>query len=82
MIVTTTPYIEGKHILEYKGIAATALEVKFGFDYEGNIKKAYNEAVKKLEEQAVLLGANAVVGVGFIRDGLCLEATGRAVVIE
>lgn len=56
MIVTTTQYIEGRHILEYKGIAAIALEDKSVFNYEENTKKAYNEAIKKLEEQAALLG--------------------------
>mgnify|MGYP001747024699 CR=1 FL=1 len=56
MIITTTPNIEGKQIVEYK-------QVVFGEVIAGaNFIRDFF-ALKELEEKAIALGANAVVGV-------------------
>lgn len=50
MIVTTTPYIEGRHILEYKGFLAirTGIEdVSLFSTMDDNFQKTYKKNVDK-----------------------------------
>ena len=76
MIITTTPSIEGKKIMEYKGIVFG--EVISGMDfikdfsdffggrsktYEQELIQARYNAVQEMQKHAELMGANAVVGV-------------------
>ena len=80
MIITTTPNIEGKQIVEYKQVVfgeviaganfirdffAAITDVIGGRSsvYERRISRARQDALKELEEKAIALGANAVVGV-------------------
>ncbi len=106
MIVTTTPQIEGKEIIEYKGIVfgeivagvdfmkdfAAGLTNFFGGrsgSYEGELIKAREEALKEMEQRAMKIGANAVVGVdvdyevlGQGNNMLMVITSGTAVVIR
>lgn len=106
MIVTTTNNIEGKRIIEYKGIVcgevisgvdfikdfAAGLTNFFGGrskSYEDELLMARENALHELEERAVRLGANAIVGVdidyevlGQNGNMLMVNASGTAVVIE
>lgn len=80
MIITTTPNIEGHHIVDYKGLVIG--EVISGVDfvkdfsaglsnffggrsttYEDELIRTRNEAIKEMEQRAIQMGANAVVGV-------------------
>ena len=80
MIITTTPNIEGKRIVEYKGLVVG--EVVSGIDfikdftaglsnffggrsttYEDELIGARNAAVREMEQRAIQMGANAVIGV-------------------
>ena len=80
MIVTTTPSIEGRPIVEYHGVVVG--EVIMGANimrdlfagitdivggrsgaYEEKLDEARRKAMHEIEERAVALGANAVVGV-------------------
>lgn len=88
MILTTTPYIEGRHILEYKGIVIQKAEHHptkvFGPDDE-DYQRTYNRAANDLKQYATELGANAIIGLQVcITDDerLLLNLTGTAVVIE
>ena len=77
MIVTTTPNVEGKQIVEYKQVVfgeviagANFMRDFFaGFTdgrssvYERRISRARQDALKELEEKAHALGANAIVSV-------------------
>ena len=75
MIITTTPNIEGKQIVEYKQVVfgeviagANFIRDFFAIGgrssvYERRISRARQDALKELEEKAIALGANAVVGV-------------------
>ncbi|WP_315080902.1 putative heavy metal-binding protein [uncultured Clostridium sp.] len=80
MIITTTPSIEGKNILEYKGVVfgevisgvnfikdfAAGLSNFFGGrsnTYEDELIGARENAMKEMENRAIQMGANAVVGV-------------------
>lgn len=106
MFVTTTPSVEGRRIIEYKGIVFG--EVISGVDfikdisaglrnffggrsgaYEGELIQARESAIKEMWERAVVLGANAVVGVdvdyevlGQGGNMLMVTASGTAVVVE
>ena len=106
MILSTTPSLEGKTIIEYKGIVvgevvagvnfvkdfAAGLSNVFGGrsgSYEGELIQARKEALKELEERALALGANAVVGLdldyevlGQGGNMLMVTASGTAVVIQ
>lgn len=106
MIITTTNAIEGKRILEYKGIVfgevisgvnfikdfAAGLTNFFGGrsgSYEGELIQARENALKELENRAISIGANAVIGVdidyevlGQGGNMLMVTASGTAVVIE
>ena len=80
MIVTTTNAIEGKRILEYKGIVFGEVisgvnfikDFKAGLtnffggrsgSYENELIEAREAALRELEERAIAIGGNAVVGV-------------------
>ena len=106
MIVTTTPSVEGKKIVEYKGIVfgevisgvnmvkdmMAGLTNIFGGrsnTYETELINARQNALREMEERAVQLGANAVVGVdidyevlGANNGMLMVTASGTAVRYE
>ncbi len=106
MIITTTPTIEGKQVLEYKGIVfgeivagvdfikdmAAGLTNFFGGrsgSYEGELIAARNEALREMEQRAMSMGANAVIGVdvdyqalGQANNMLMVTASGTAVVTD
>ncbi len=106
MISSTTPSLEGKRIVEYKGIVfgevisgvnfvkdfAAGLTNFFGGrsgSYEGELIQARQNALIEMEERAVQMGANAVVGVdidyevlGQGGNMLMVTASGTAVVVE
>jgi uncharacterized protein YbjQ (UPF0145 family) len=106
MITTTTHTIEGKTILEYKGIVfgevisgvdfikdmAAGLTNFFGGrsgSYEGELIQARSEALREMENRALTIGANAVVGVdvdyevlGQANNMLMVTVSGTAVVTD
>ena len=108
VLVTTTPSIEGRRIVAYKGLLggdailganmfrdffAGIRDILGGRSgaYEKVLRKAKEEAINDMMEQARELGANAVVGVDLdyetiqIQDGgsmLMVSASGTAVVLE
>lgn len=108
VLVTTTPSIEGRRIVAYKGLVggdailganmfrdffAGIRDILGGRSgaYEKVLRKAKEEAINDMMEQARELGANAVVGVDLdyetiqIQDGgsmLMVSASGTAVVLE
>ena len=96
MIVTTTPEIAGKTIIDYKGIVfgeELGTQYSLSFDIQKNmekfellIAKAKQNALNKLVFNAEQRGANAVVGVSFAVDyesaSIVVSATGTAVVIN
>ena len=75
LLLTTTPTIEGRPVLQYLGIVTA--ETIFGTnvfrdifasvrDFIGGRSRSYEEeALRELSERAEALGANAVVGVDF-----------------
>ena len=106
MIVTTTPSVEGKNIVEYKGIVfgevvsgvnfvrdiAASLRNVFGGrsgSYEEELVNARQNALREMEQRAMSMGANAVVGVdidyevlGADNGMLMVTASGTAVFVE
>jgi|GEM_PF-2081668 len=97
MIVTTTPVIVGKNILEYKGIvsgsalgAVGASGWKISLDarndaFNNAMQAAKAKALDALMLHAQQLGANAVVGTSFtvqVSGNFLVSATGTAVVVE
>ena len=108
VLVTTTPSIEGRRIVAYKGLVggdailganmfrdffAGIRDILGGRSgaYEKVLRKAKEEAIADMMEQAREVGANAVVGVDLdyetiqIQDGgsmLMVSASGTAVVLE
>ena len=95
MIVTTTPNVEGKQIVEYKQVVfgeviAGAKDVIGGRSsvYEHRISRARQDALKELEEKAYALGANAIVGVEVnyttvgTKSMFMVIASGTAVVVR
>ena len=106
MIITTTTSVEGKRIVEYKGIVfgevisgvnfvrdiAASLSNDFGGrsrSYEEELVTARENALREMEQRAVQMGANAVVGVdidyevlGADNGMLMVTASGTAVVAE
>lgn len=106
MVITTTPSVEGKKIIAYKGIVfgevisgvdfikdfAAGLTNFFGGrsgSYEGELIKARENALKEIEQRAILLGANAIVGVdvdyevlGQGGNMLMVTVSGTAVLVE
>ena len=80
MILTTTPAIEGRRIIEYKGIVfgevisgvnfikdfTAGLSNFFGGrsgTYEEELISARQNALQEMEQRAIHMGANAVVGI-------------------
>ncbi len=106
MIITTTPSVEGKRIVEYKGIVfgevisgvnfvrdiAASLSNVFGGrsrSYEEELVNARENALREMEQRAMQMGANAVVGVdidyevlGADNGMLMVTASGTAVTVE
>ena len=106
MVVITTQNIEGKRILEYKGIVfgEVVSGVEFVKDFMAGVRKiqggrsgsdeeellrARQEALAEMEERALALGANAVIGVdvdyevlGSDNGMLMVTVSGTAVVTE
>ena len=62
MLVTTTHNVEGKRILEYKGLVAGEAILGAG-SYEKVLNDARQTAVGEMTDKAEQLGANAVIGV-------------------
>lgn len=105
MLLSTTPTIEGRRILEYKGVVTgetivganvlkdfmASLSDFFGGrsgKYEKVLREAKESAMREMEERAMELGANAVVGIDLdyetIGQGgsmLMVTCSGTAVVI-
>lgn len=88
MILTTTQYIEGRHILEYKGIVLKKERLEYGLFSPGDeeYKQAYYRAANDLKQQAADMGANAVVGMQIncitYKDSLSLSVAGTAVLVD
>jgi len=106
MIVTTTPTVEGKKIVEYKGVVfgevitgvdfikdfAAELTNFFGGrskSYEGELLVARQSAISEMEQRALDMGANAVVGIdvdyevlGQGGNMMMVSVSGTAVIIE
>lgn len=106
MIITTTTSVEGKNIVEYKGIVfgevisgvnflrdlAASFSNFFGGRsgcYEEELIQARQNAIREMEERAISMGANAVVGVdidyevlGADNGMLMVTASGTAVVTD
>lgn len=106
MIVTTTPSVEGRRIVEYKGIVfgevvagvnfvrdfAASLTNIFGGrsgSYEDELISARQNALREMEQRAMQMGANAVVGVdidyevlGADNGMLMVTASGTAVIVD
>ena len=85
MIITTTPSIEGRRIVDYRGIV-------FGGrsgGYEEELVTARQNALNEMAQRAASAGANAVVGVdvdyevlGADGNMLMVTVSGTAVVVE
>ncbi len=108
MIISTTSTLEGKTIVEYRGIVTgeAILGTNIFRDlfagirdlvggrsgaYESVLRDARVTALKELEDQALALGANAIVGVdidyenistGSSGSMLMVSASGTAVIIR
>jgi uncharacterized protein YbjQ (UPF0145 family) len=105
MILTTTPNVEGKQIVQYCGIVtgeaivganifkdffAGIRDIVGGRSgaYEAELKKAREIAFREMEENAMAVGANAVVGVdldyevvGQSGSMLMVSVSGTAVIL-
>ena len=94
MILTTTPYIEGRKVQDYLGIRdffASIRDIVGGraASYEEVLREAKDRALQELEEKARAMGANAVIGidldyetVGERGSMLMVTASGTAVRVE
>ena len=106
MIITTTPSVEGKNIVEYKGIVFGEVVAGVNFvrdiaatftnflggrsgSYEEELVNARQNALREMEQRAVSMGANAVVGVdidyevlGADNGMLMVTASGTAVIVD
>jgi len=106
IISTTTPSIEGKRIVDYRGIVTgeAILGANLFKDffagirdlvggrsatYERELQRARDIALDEMEDRAIELGANAVVGVdldyevlGQSNGMLMVSVSGTAVVVE
>jgi uncharacterized protein YbjQ (UPF0145 family) len=106
MILTTTPSVEGKSIVEYKGIVtgeailganifkdlfAGIRDIVGGRSaaYENELRNAKDIALREMEERALAMGANAIVGIDLDYENLgasggmlMVTANGTAVVIR
>ena len=106
MIISTTPSLEGKRIVQYLGLVtgesiiganifkdifASITDIVGGraSAYEKVLKEAKDNALAELQENAIRIGANAVVGIdldyetiGQHSSMLMVSASGTAVVVE
>ncbi|MBS4761450.1 putative heavy metal-binding protein [Carnobacteriaceae bacterium zg-ZUI252] len=106
MIITTTNQIEGKSIVEYKGIVFGEViagvnmfkDIAAGFrnmfggraaSYEGELLQARTEAIEEMQQRALSIGANAIVGVkvdyetlGAENGMLMVTVSGTAVIVR
>jgi len=98
MIVTTTPEIAGKTIVEYKGLVFGEVIGKteavwknsYSGDHENLMKILKQRSLNKLIEQAEESNANAIIGISInhnyhIMGGgtyITFSATGTAVAVE
>jgi len=103
MIVTTTPSIEGRKIVDYKGVVvgeaimganfvrdifASVTDIIGGRSgaYESKLVDARQTAMAEIKEEALALGANAIVGVDLDYEVvgesmLMVSISGTAVII-
>ena len=105
MILTTTPTIEGKQIVNYHGIVFGEVIAGVNFvrdffagvrnivggrssSYEDELTQARNAAMREMEQRALEMGANAVVGIdldyevlGENNGMLMVTASGTAVTV-
>ena len=98
MILTTTPYIEGRKVQDYLGIVSgeTIIGANVFRDFFASIRDivggraaSKDRALQELEEKARAMGANAVIGidldyetVGERGSMLMVTASGTAVRVE
>lgn len=98
MLITTTSVIEGAKITRYYGIVSgeTIIGANVFRDFFASIRDvvggrsgSYEEVLREMQEQARLLGANAVIGVdldyetvGGSGSMLMVTACGTAVTVE
>lgn len=91
MIVTTTGSVEGKRIVEYRGIVSGEAVVENMAVYEdtsgATLAKAKEVALGKMLEGARAVGAGAVVGIdldyqAITESWLLVTANGTAVVVQ
>lgn len=106
MIVTTTNSVEGRKIIEYRGIVFGEIVVGVNFfkdfgagirnfiggrskGYEEELIEARQQVISEIQERAVNIGANAVVGIkmdyevlGSDNGMFMVTCSGTAVVIE
>lgn len=105
MIITTTNAIEGKKIVEYRGIVFGEVvdgvdfikDIAAGFtnffggrskSYEDELIRGRQDALKEMEQRAMAIGANAIVGAKLdyevLGQGnmLMVIASGTAVIVE
>ena len=106
MIVTTTNAVEGRNIVEYKGVIFGEVITGINFlrdigagirnvfggrsaGYEEELTNARDAALKELQDRAMQVGADAVIGVdvdyevlGANNDMLMVTACGTAVALE
>lgn len=77
MLITTTPNIEGHHISRYYGVVTgeTFIDAAFIAAYEEELQEAKESALCKMEEHAMKLGANAVVGVNLHYQNIGVNGT-------
>lgn len=105
MILTTTPTIEGKQIVNYHGIVFGEVIAGVNFvrdffagvrnivggrssSYEDELTQARDAAMREMEQRALEMGANAVVGIdldyevlGENNGMLMVTASGTAVTV-
>ncbi len=105
MILTTTPTIEGKQIVNYHGVVFGEVIAGVNFvrdffagvrnivggrpsSYEDELTQARNAAMREMEQRALEMGANAVVGIdldyevlGENNGMLMVTASGTAVTV-
>ena len=91
MIVTTTSYIEGKKVEEYKGIVfgEVITGVNVLKDFAAGMRNFFGGRSQSYENEAAQQGANAVIGVdidyevlGADNGMLMVTASGTAVVVR
>lgn len=69
MILTTTPTVEGKTVVEYKGVVfGEVISIRNivggrSGSYEDELIKARTQAMEEMADRAAALGADAVLGI-------------------